>query len=131
MQPGPCWFYNFWLQHFLKVDTNNLFLTISQRCMKNYFYLRIRPVSLLFIFFITFPLLSRAQGFGPKTEARLQAAIDAIQNDPAKPFVGGMSVAIKVDGGPEWQGATGYAARNIDPQSNLLPGGVPFTPGTL
>ncbi|KAA5543408.1 serine hydrolase, partial [Adhaeribacter rhizoryzae] len=99
--------------------------------MKNYFYLRIRPVSLLFIFFITFPLLSWGQGFGPKTEARLQAAIDAIQNDPAKPFVGGMSVAIKVVGGPEWQGATGYAARNTDLQNNLLPGGTPFTPSTL
>ncbi|WP_146904205.1 serine hydrolase, partial [Adhaeribacter aerolatus] len=99
--------------------------------MKNYFYFLFRPVGRLFIFLITLPLLSFGQGFGPKTEARLQAAIDAIQNDPNKPFVGGMAVAIKVDEIAEWQGATGYAARNIDPQNNLLPGGIPFTPNTL
>ena len=42
-----------------------------------------------------------------------------------------MSVAIKVDGLALWQGATGFAARNVDAQNNLLPGGTPFTIHTL
>ena len=67
-----------------------------------------------------------AQGFSPSVQTRLQHIIDSFQNNLANPFVGGMSVAIKVDGLAMWQGATGYAARNVDAQNNLLPGGTPF-----
>ena len=42
-----------------------------------------------------------------------------------------MSVAIKVDDLALWQGVTGFAARNVDAQNNLLPGGTPFTIQTL
>jgi D-alanyl-D-alanine carboxypeptidase len=72
-----------------------------------------------------------AQGFSPLTVARLQAVLDSFQNNPANPYVGGMSAAIKVDGLALWKGATGYAARNVDAASNLLPGGTPFTVETV
>ena len=71
------------------------------------------------------------QGFSPTIKARLQSIIDSFQNDPANPYVGGMSAAIKVEGLAFWQGATGYAARNVDGQNNLLPGGSPFTSPVL
>jgi D-alanyl-D-alanine carboxypeptidase len=74
---------------------------------------------------------SFGQGFSPGTQAKLQHVIDSFQNDPANPYVGGMSIAIKVDGLALWQGATGYAARNVDDQNNLLPGGTAFTKDTL
>ncbi len=72
-----------------------------------------------------------AQGFSPAVQTRLQHIIDSFQNNPANPFVGGMSVAIKVDGLAMWQGATGYAARNVDAQNNLLPGGTLFEKNML
>ena len=72
-----------------------------------------------------------AQGFSPRTVARLQAVLDSFQNNSANPYVGGMSAAIKVDGLALWKGATGYAARNVDAASNLLPGGTPFTVETV
>jgi D-alanyl-D-alanine carboxypeptidase len=68
-----------------------------------------------------------AQGFSPDLQARLQHIIDSFQNNPANPYVGGMAVAINVDGLALWEGSTGYASRNIDAQNNLLPGGTPFT----
>jgi D-alanyl-D-alanine carboxypeptidase len=70
-----------------------------------------------------------AQGFSPQTQNRLQQVLQSFQDDPS--FVGGMSAAIKVDGLAFWQGATGYAARNVDAQNNLLPGGSLFTTSTL
>ena len=71
------------------------------------------------------------QGFSPSTLARLQFVLDSFQNDPANPYVGGITAAINVDGLASWQGATGFAARNVDAQNNLLPGGSPFTTSTL
>ena len=71
------------------------------------------------------------QGFSPQVQHRLKTVIDSFQNNPANPFIGGMSVAVKVDGLALWQGATGFAARNVDAQNNLLPGGIPFTVNTL
>ena len=68
-----------------------------------------------------------AQGFSPQTVLRLQHVLDSFQNNPANPIVGGMSVAIKVDGLAFWQGVTGYAARDVDAENNLLPGGTAFT----
>lgn len=68
-----------------------------------------------------------AQGFSPATLARFQQIIDSFQINPANPYVGGLSVAINIDGLASWNGATGYAARNVDGQNNLLPGGTPFT----
>ena len=56
-------------------------------------------------------ILSKAQGFSPETQNKLLQVLQKFQNDPAHPFVGGMSAAIKVDGLASWQGATGYAAR--------------------
>lgn len=76
-------------------------------------------------------LISNGQGFSPTVQNRLQAVIDSFQNNPSKPFIGGMSVAIKVDDLALWQGTTGFAARNVDAQNNLLPGGTPFTKQTL
>ncbi|RDV12617.1 T9SS C-terminal target domain-containing protein [Pontibacter diazotrophicus] len=98
--------------------------------MKYHLYSFIRRIGSLVILF-AISLASYGQGFGPETEARLQEVIDSIQNDTSEPFVGGMSVAVKVGDNFLWAGATGYAARNIDAQNNLLPGGIPFTTGTL
>lgn len=72
-----------------------------------------------------------AQGFSSETQNRLQHVLDSFQNDTQHPFVGGIVAAIKVDGLASWQGASGFASRNIDGQNNLLPGGTPFTPDTL
>ena len=80
---------------------------------------------------ILLPLLTAAQGFSPQTVTRLQHILDSFQNNPANPYVGGMTAAIKVDGLAFWQGATGYAARNVDANNNLLPGGTPFETSTL
>ncbi|MFT3747671.1 MAG: serine hydrolase [Agriterribacter sp.] len=71
------------------------------------------------------------QGFSHSAKARLQFVIDSFQNNPSNPYVGGMSVAIDVDGLASWSGVTGYAARNVDKQNNLLPGGTRFTGTTL
>ena len=76
-------------------------------------------------------ITAKSQGFSPATQNKLQQVLENIQNDPAHPFVGGISAAIKVDGLAFWQGATGYAARNVDAQNNLLPGGTSFTTNTL
>ena len=85
----------------------------------------------LFIFLSGIMLSGFGQGFSPQVQHRLQTVIDSFQNNPANPFIGGMSVAIKVDGLALWQGASGFAARNVDAQNNLLPGGTPFTIHTL
>ncbi len=98
--------------------------------MKTCFYNLTRQIN-LFIFLACTCFSSFAQGFSTETQIQLQKVIESFQNDPANPYVGGMSVAIKVDGLAFWQGATGYAARNIDQQNNLLPGGTPFTTDTL
>ena len=57
--------------------------------------------------------------------------MENFQNSTDPAFVGGISVAIKVDGLALWKGATGHAARNIDENNNLLPGGTNFTNDTL
>src|SRR5215468_6336403 len=98
--------------------------------MKNYFYYAALCINLLFVL-MSVGLLSFAQGFSPEAQARLQKVIDSFENNSQPPFVGGISVAIKVDGLAFWQGATGFAARNVDEQNNLSPGGTPFTPDTL
>ncbi len=89
----------------------------------------IKTLLVLMILLTTFS--SMGQGFSPRVQKHLQNVMDSFQNNPANPFIGGMSVAIKVDGLTSWQGATGYAARNVDDQNNLLPGGIPFTIKTL
>ncbi len=99
--------------------------------MKNYIYRGLGRMSLIFILLYNANLSLFAQGFSPETELRLQKVIETFQNNPDQPFIGGISAAIKVDGLALWQGATGYAARNIDAQNNLLPGGTPFTTATL
>jgi D-alanyl-D-alanine carboxypeptidase len=77
-------------------------------------------------------LSSLAQGgFSPQTQARLQAVLATFQNDPNNPVIGGISAAIKVDELALWQGVTGYAARNVDVNNNLLPGGTPLTTSTV
>ena len=90
--------------------------------------------SLMLTFIVPFVLLSNqplyAQGgFSLQTRSHLQQALQEFQDDPT--FVGGISAAILVDGLASWEGATGYAARNVDAQNNLLPGGPPFTTATL
>ena len=98
--------------------------------MKSYLSLLTRQLFQLMIIG-SIPFLSQSQGFSPSTVNRLQHVIDSFQNNPANPYVGGMSAAIKVDGLAFWQGATGHAARNVDGNNNLLPGGIPFTTSTL
>lgn len=70
-----------------------------------------------------------AQGFSSQTKSELHQALLNFQNDPS--FVGGISAAIKVDGLASWQGATGFAARNVNDQNVLLEGGTSFTTQTL
>jgi D-alanyl-D-alanine carboxypeptidase len=98
--------------------------------MKKCIYKNAGCINLL-LAFVFASVYSFAQGFSSETQTRLQKVIDSFQNDPQTPFVGGIVAAIKVDGLAFWQGATGYAARNIDDQNNLLPGGTPFTTDTL
>ncbi|HEV8084384.1 MAG TPA: serine hydrolase [Chitinophagaceae bacterium] len=86
---------------------------------------------LLLILLSELTLFSNGQGFSPRVQKRLQNVIDSFKNNPENPFIGGISVAIKVDGLAEWQGATGYSARNVDDQNNLLPGGKAFIVQTL
>src|SRR3982751_3244006 len=75
------------------------------------------------------PVLS--QGFSPETRNNLMQVLQHFQNDPAHPFVGGITAAIKIDDLAEWQGASGFASRNIDASNNLLSGGTPFSTSTL
>ncbi|MGN6298269.1 MAG: serine hydrolase [Ginsengibacter sp.] len=75
--------------------------------------------------------LKHGQGFSITAQKRLQSVIDSFQNNPANPFVGGMSAEIKVDGLADWEGATGYAARNVDENNNVVAGGTPFEVNTL
>ena len=72
-----------------------------------------------------------SQGFSPDTETRLQQVLVNFQNNSQPAFVGGISAAVNVDGLAFWEGATGYAARNVDAQNNLLPAGTTFTTSTL
>jgi D-alanyl-D-alanine carboxypeptidase len=99
--------------------------------MRNYIYHQLRSISLLLLLLAGWFLQAIAQGFSPESKTRLQHVIDSFQNNPANPYVGGIVAAIKVDGLALWQGVTGYAARNVDAQNNLLPGGTPFTTSTL
>jgi D-alanyl-D-alanine carboxypeptidase len=98
--------------------------------MKDHFYYSIRQISLLLIGALLYTA-SSAQGFSPQVQAKLQHIIDSFQNHSDTALIGGMSAAINVDGLALWKGASGYAARNIDEQNNLLPGGTPLTPDTL
>lgn len=97
--------------------------------MKRFTYLQPKFVGLLLLVFMFNIGSVIAQGFSQQTQDKLQQVLQSFQNDPS--FVGGISAAINVDGLAEWKGATGYAARNIDANNNLLPGGTPFTTSTL
>jgi CubicO group peptidase (beta-lactamase class C family) len=99
--------------------------------MKNYLSLLFLHMYSLLISLVFANLYSSAQGFSPETQARLQKVIGSFQSNPVNPYIGGISAAIKVDSLALWQGATGYAARNVDEQNNLLPGGTAFTTNTL
>ena len=99
--------------------------------MKPLFYAFKKQFQLQLLFVIGIPVLSFSQGFSPQTVARLQHVIDSFQSNPVNPYVGGMSAAIKVDGLTFWQGVTGYAARNVDSDNILLPGGTSFETSTL
>jgi len=97
--------------------------------MRKLFYPAIR-FSIVFILLVgTQPVFS--QGFSPETRNNLMQVLQHFQNDPAHPFIGGISAAIKIDDLAQWQGATGFASRNIDASNNLLPGGTPMTSATL
>ena len=91
----------------------------------------IYSAALLFIILAGFTQSGNGQGFSSTVEKKLQSVIDSFQNNPANPFIGGMSAAIKVDGLAEWEGATGYAARNVDADNNVIAGGTPFKVSTL
>ena len=96
-----------------------------------YFYSFKKRLCLLSSLIIVIPFISLSQGFSSQTTTRLQHVIDSFQSNPANPYIGGMSAAIKVDGLAFWQGATGHAARNVDTDNNLLPGGTNFETSTL
>ncbi|MEO7048301.1 MAG: serine hydrolase, partial [Ferruginibacter sp.] len=87
--------------------------------------------ALLFIIFSGLTLFTNGQGFSPTAQKRLQHVIDSFQNNAVNPFIGGMSAAIKVDGLAEWNGATGFAARNVDVNNNVIAGGTSFKVNTL
>jgi CubicO group peptidase (beta-lactamase class C family) len=98
---------------------------------KSVYFLPLPGIVLLLSLLFT-PVLVSGQGFSPATQARLQAVLETFQNNPANPYVGGMSAAIDIDGQARWKGATGYASRNFDPATLFpLPGGTPFTPDSL
>ncbi|TMI94205.1 MAG: T9SS type A sorting domain-containing protein [Bacteroidetes bacterium] len=91
----------------------------------------VKKVICLLVVIASLSSQSGAQGFSSQTQSRLQHVIDSFQSNPANPYVGGMSAAIKVDGLAFWEGSTGFAARNVDGNNNLLPGGTPFLTSTL
>ena len=100
--------------------------------MCNYFNQTAKGLTFILTIVLHGSLMSlNAQGFSPQSQARLQHVIDSFQNNSINPYIGGMSAAVKVDGLASWQGGTGYAARNIDGNNNLLPGGTAFTTATL
>lgn len=94
-------------------------------------YHLIRQALLAFLFATVALSPALTQGFSSQTEQRLQQVLEDFQNDPSLPIVGGISAAIKVDGLASWEGATGYAARNVDGQNNLLAGGTAFSTSHL
>ena len=91
----------------------------------------IYSAALLFILVPGFTQSGNGRGFSETVQKRLQSVIDSFQNNPTNPFIGGMSAEIKVDGLADWEGATGYAARNVDANNNVVPGGTPFKVSTL
>jgi len=97
--------------------------------MKKFTFLTKKHLCLSLLLVLSGIQYLRSQGFSSETQARLQQVLQDFQNDPAS--VGGISAAIKVDGLASWKGAAGYAARNIDAQNNLVPGGTVFTTNTL
>ena len=101
------------------------------KVMRHYSSILKKQWVLPLILIVAVPAFSFSQGFSSQTTARLQYVIDSFQTNPANPYVGGMSAAIKVDGLAFWQGATGHAARNVDGNNNLLPGGISFETSTL
>jgi CubicO group peptidase (beta-lactamase class C family) len=112
--------------------TTNIFSKEPKpKIMKSSLYASAKQFYLQLLVIVIFPFLSFSQGFSPQTIARLQHVIDSFQNNPANPYVGGMSAAIKVDGLAFWQGATGHAGGNVDGNNNLLPGGTVFEISTL
>lgn len=94
----------------------------------NCFHSAFKKMSLLLILVYTFTF-TNAQGFSTETQNRLQQVLQNFQDQSG--FTGGISAAINVDGLATWEGATGFAARNVDAQNNLLPGGTSFTTATL
>ncbi|HEX6849439.1 MAG TPA: serine hydrolase [Chitinophagaceae bacterium] len=99
--------------------------------MKHDYYSFKKGFHLAIFLLIISPAISFAQGFAPETVNRLQHVIDSFQNNPSNPYIGGMSASIKVDGLAFWQAATGHAARNVDGNNNLLPGGTAFQTTTI
>jgi D-alanyl-D-alanine carboxypeptidase len=97
--------------------------------MKNFFPQAVARNLVLLLLQGTMAITAFGQGFSNQTKAKFQKVIDDFQIKT--PYIGGMSVAIKVDGIALWQGSTGYSARNIDAQNNLLPGGAIYAPGLL
>jgi CubicO group peptidase (beta-lactamase class C family) len=85
-------------------------------------------LSLWFVVLLYLPAFG--QGFTAETEARLQEVLDSYLTNPDQAFVGGISASIKIDDVDKWAGASGYAARNVNEQNELLPGGTPFTTST-
>jgi D-alanyl-D-alanine carboxypeptidase len=118
-------------------STDSPILTFTDRFttkttnMKNVIFRAVKSLTPAVLFCLAMQVQGFTQGFSPSTIARLQFVIDSFQNNPANPYVGGMTAAINVDGLASWRGATGFAARNVDAQNNLLPGGSPFTVSTL
>jgi D-alanyl-D-alanine carboxypeptidase len=105
------------------------FHQLKNKNMKKFTYLQPRLIALLLIAVMLNFGTAIGQGFSKQSQNRLQQVLQSFQDDPS--FVGGISAAINVDGLAQWEGATGYAARNIDANNNLLPGGTPFTTTTL
>ncbi|WP_207494428.1 serine hydrolase [Aridibaculum aurantiacum] len=78
--------------------------------MKKQLYTTIKKFFVSGLFVILF-YQSSAQGFSTQTDQQLKAVLQQFY-DPS--MVGGISVAIKVDGVAMWQGVVGYASQNTD-----------------
>jgi CubicO group peptidase (beta-lactamase class C family) len=108
---------------------NSFFDHLKPKIMKRFIYLWPQLIGLLIIAVAYNTGTAFGQGFSQQTQNKLQQVLQTFQNDPS--FVGGISASINVDGLAVWNGASGYAARNVDANNNLLPGGSMFTTSTL
>jgi len=120
-----------WQPGYIRSGYKNPISLTKPVIMKNYRYSFKNRFLLLLAVLLFSAYQSYAQGFSPETKEKLKTIIDSFQHNPANQYIGGISVAINVDGLALWQGTSGFAARNIDAENNLVRGGTHFKKDTL